>query len=78
MEVSYVSTDELRGMVAAYNPQAFAVLGSGQSGVFTYNVERDCCLSYLSGGQWYDFSPTYSPDGDRMAFNTNRFGDAVP
>ncbi len=67
----------------AYSPDgatlAFSVLGSdARSGIFTYDVARDCCLAYLSGGPWYDFSPTYSPDGRWMAFNTQRFGDAVP
>ncbi len=66
----------------AYHPDgrtlAFSVLGSGRSGIFTYDLERDCCLSYLSGGDWYDFSPTYSPDGVWMAFNTQRFGEHTP
>jgi len=67
----------------AYNPDgrtlAFSVLGSDmRSGIFTYDLERSCCLAYLSGGPWYDISPTYSPDGRFMAFNTLRFGDAVP
>ncbi len=58
---------------------AFSVLGSSsQSGVFTYNLADDCCLSFLSGGPWYDISPTYSADGRWLAFNTLRFGDAVP
>ena len=58
---------------------AFSVLGSNaQSGIFTYDMQRDCCLSYLSGGPWYDLSPTYSPDGRWLAFNTLRFGTAVP
>lgn len=58
---------------------AFSVLGSdARSGIFTYDMERQCCLSYLSGGPWYDISPTYSPDGRWMAFNTLRFGDAIP
>ncbi|HUF77087.1 MAG TPA: hypothetical protein VMM35_12455 [Longimicrobiales bacterium] len=67
----------------AYHPDgqtlAFAVLGSDmRSGIFTYDLERGCCLAYLSGGPWYDISPTYSPDGRWMAFNTLRFGDHVP
>ena len=66
----------------AYSPDgstlAFAVLGSGRSGVFTYDLERDCCLSYLTGGRWYDISPTYSAAGDWLAFQTDRFGTRVP
>jgi len=67
----------------AYHPDgatiAFSVLGSdARSGIFTYDLARECCLSYLSGGPWYDLSPTYSPDGQWLAFNTLRFGDAVP
>ncbi|MDX1647347.1 MAG: hypothetical protein R3304_09405 [Longimicrobiales bacterium] len=67
----------------AYHPDgdviAFSVLGAdARSGIFTYDLERDCCLSYLSGGPWYDLSPTYSPDGRLLAFNSLRFGTAVP
>ena len=78
---------EVRGagdyITPTYSPDgrtlAFSVLGrGGQSGIFTYDVARDCCLTYLSGGPWYDLSPTYSPDGRWLAFNTLRFGDAVP
>jgi TolB protein len=78
---------EVRGpgdyVMPAYSPDgatlAFSVLGSGRSGVFTYNMERDCCLSYLSGGPgYYDISPTYSADGLWMAFQTDRFGSHTP
>ena len=67
----------------AYHPDgrtlAFTVNGSAnQSGIFTYDLEADCCLAFLSGGPWYDISPTYSPDGRWLAFNTLRFGDNVP
>jgi len=58
---------------------AFSVLGSdSRSGIFTYDLGADCCLEYLSGGPWYDLSPTYSSDGRWMAFNSLRFGSAVP
>jgi len=77
---------EVRGggdyITPSYHPDgktlAFAVTGSARSGVFTYNVERDCCLAFLSGGRWYDLSPTYAPDGKWMAFQTDRFGSPVP
>lgn len=66
----------------AYHPDghtlAFSVLGSGTSGIFTYDLERQCCLSYISGGDWYDLGPTFSPDGLWIAFNTLRFGDQTP
>ncbi len=66
----------------AYHPDgqrlAFAVAGGGQSGVFSYDVERQCCLVRLSGGRYNDLSPTFSPDGRQMAFNSNRLGTATP
>jgi len=58
---------------------AFAVSGGARPGIFTYDLERNCCLTHLSGGPgWDDLSPTFSADGQRIAFNTNRFGTAVP
>jgi TolB protein len=91
-EVDVFGTNEkmlppLRGegdyVTPAYHPDggtlAFTILGSeAQSGIFTYDLARDCCLTFLSGGPWYDLSPTYSSDGRWLAFNTLRFGDAVP
>jgi len=58
---------------------AFSVLGTHETGgLFTYDLDRDCCLSYISGGNWYDLGPTFSPDGLWVAFNTGRFGSATP
>jgi TolB protein len=41
-------------------------------------VERDCCLTHIQGGRWEDLSPTFSPDGGRLAFNSNRLGTHIP
>ena len=57
---------------------AFSVTGGYRSGIFRYDVERDCCLTHVSGGRWDDLSPTFSPDGVWMAFNSNRLGTAHP
>ncbi len=57
---------------------AFAVTGGNRSGIFRYDLERDCCLTHVSGGRWDDISPTFSPDGLRMAFNSNRLGTDHP
>ncbi len=60
------------------NRLAFSLLGGTQSGIFSFNVARDCCLVHHSGGRWNDLSPTFSPDGRWMAFNSNRLGTHVP
>ena len=57
---------------------AFAVNSGRQSGIYSFDLGRDCCLSYMSGGRYNDLSPTFSPDGRRMAFNSNRFGTHTP
>ena len=56
----------------------FAVTGGNRSGIFRYDWERNCCLTHLSGGRWDDISPTYSPDGQWVAFNSNRLGTRYP
>ncbi|RMH18301.1 MAG: hypothetical protein D6701_06560 [Gemmatimonadetes bacterium] len=57
---------------------AFSVRGSGRTGIFTYDLARDCCLQHVTGGNWEDLSPTFSPDGRWMAFNSSRLGTATP
>ncbi len=57
---------------------AFSVTGGYRTGIFRYDLESDCCLTYVSGGRWDDLSPTFSPDGVWMAFNSNRLGTAHP
>ncbi len=69
-------------MSPAYHPNgreiAFGLLGLNRTGLFSYDLERDCCLNALQGGRWEDVSPTYSPDGQRVAFQSNRLGTANP
>jgi TolB protein len=66
----------------SYHPNgrelAFGLMGYNRTGLFSYDVERDCCLTHIQGGRWEDISPTYSPDGQRVAFTSNRLGTAIP
>jgi TolB protein len=59
------------------NTLAFAVTSGDRSGIFTYNIQRNCCLTYVTGGRWNDISPSYSPDGRSMSFTSNRLGTAM-
>lgn len=70
-------------MTPAYHPDgrtlAFAVASQGgQRGIYTYDLGRDCCLNRVVQSSRDDLSPTFSPDGSMIAFNSNRLGDAVP
>jgi TolB protein len=56
----------------------FAVVGGRRSGLFTYNIVRECCFANISEGPYEDISPTVSPDGSRIAFNSNRLGEGAP
>ena len=66
----------------AYHPDgdriAFTVMGSESDGIFTYDIERDCCKTRLAGGHYKDITPTYSPDGLHIAFLSNRLGMSTP
>lgn len=59
---------------------AFSVIGGTSPGVYRYDLGQGCCLQRLSGNSRYDdISPTFAPDGRRMAFMSNRLaGTASP
>lgn len=52
--------------------------GNNRSGLFTWNTRRACCLTSLTEGRWADYSPTVSPDGRWVAFNSTRLGTQIP
>lgn len=56
----------------------FSVHTGARSGLFTYDGARDCCLTNLTESPADDFSPTISPDGRFVAFNSTRLGTAIP
>ncbi len=66
----------------SYHPDgrelAFGLMAYNRTGLFSWDVDRDCCLTHIQGGRWEDLSPTYSPDGSRVAFNSNRLGTNIP
>lgn len=57
---------------------AFQIHTGDRTGLFSFNLRQNCCLTNLTEGRSEDLSPTFSADGQWMAFNSNRLGTAVP
>jgi TolB protein len=63
----------------AFSPNGRTLLftRSGEDGtdIFSYDLADDCCLQRLTAGRFADnLSPTFSPDGGRVAFVSTRAG----
>jgi len=52
----------------------FAMLYGNASEFHEYDVARRCCMRRLTRSSAVDISPTFSPDGRQLAFNSNRIG----
>ena len=53
---------------------ALAMWQNAGMGLFEYNLADGCCLRRLTQARGDDQSPTYSPDGTRLAFMGTRLG----
>src|SRR5438270_11755362 len=59
------------------DPQTLAFSRATEEGtdLYTINVKNNCCLRRLTVGRFSDnLSPTFSPDGQRIAFVSTRPG----
>jgi len=69
-------------MSPAYHPDGkflyFAINGGGSSGIYRYNIVDECCFGSLTQGRSEDISPSFSPKGQTLAFNSNRLGTGAP
>jgi TolB protein len=66
-------------LTPAYAPDgtylAFAATVDGRTEIYKYDLTRDCCPERLTYARFANsLSPTIAPDGQRMAFNSDRLG----
>lgn len=72
-------TTELLNFAPAVSPDGRVLVftRSGEDGthLYAYNLAERCCLQRLTAGRFSDnLSPTFSPDGRRIAFASTRAG----
>src|SRR2546426_723300 len=74
-----VTTGAALDFTPAFSPDgktlAFSRAIEEGTDVYTVNLKDNCCLQRLTVGRFSDnLSPTYSPDGQRIAFVSTRAG----
>ncbi len=66
----------------SYHPDGdqlyFAINSGSRNGIYRYNIVRECCFATVAEGRSDDLSPTLSPDGARIVFNSDRLGIGAP
>ena len=73
------TTGQTLDFTPAFSPDgktlAFSRATDEGTDIYTVNFKDGCCLQRLTVGRFYDnLSPTYSPDGQRIAFVSTRAG----
>src|SRR2546429_114333 len=73
------TTGQALDFTPAFSPDgktlAFSRATEEGTDLYTVNIKDGCCLQRLTVGRFYDnLSPTYSPDGQRIAFVSTRAG----
>lgn len=74
-----VTTGQALDFTPAFSPDgqilAFSRADADGTDLYTVNIKDNCCLQRLTVGRFSDnLSPTYSPDGHRIAFVSTRAG----